>query len=283
MSPAMALFVGLVFSLLGIKHENLHKYTSIILQTSIVLMGFGMSMSDVVSASAGGFFVTLISVSSVMLLGILLGKLFKVEKNTSLLIASGTAICGGSAIAAIAPILNSKSYQTSFALVVVFVLNAVALFLFPYIGHKLELIQEVFGNWAAVAIHDTSSVVGAGAIYGEEALQVATTVKLIRALWIVPLSLIVAFFNKQGDKKSIKPPWFILYFVLAIIFSNIFPGFQLSYEHFSWFGKRFMLVALFLIGSNISFGEIKKAGFRSFALGVSLWTVTAVSSLLLLM
>ena len=282
MSPAIALFIGLVLSLTGIKHENIHNYTSKILQASIVLMGFGMSFSVVISASTTGFLMTLVSVSTVMLLGIFLGKLFKVEKNISLLIASGTAICGGSAIAAVAPILNSKSYQNSFALIVVFVLNAIALFLFPFIGNKLGLSQETFGNWAAIAIHDTSSVVGAGAIYGEEALQVATTVKLIRALWIVPLSLVIAFLNKNADKKSIKFPWFILFFVLAIVFANIFPGFHGSYEHFSWLGKRGMVIALFLIGSNITVSEIKKSGVKSFALGISLWAVIAIGSLFFL-
>lgn len=281
-SPAIALFIGLVFSFIGIRHGSLHKYTSLTLQASIVLMGFGMSLSDVIASSKTGFIETIISVTVVMFLGILLGKLFKVEKNTSLLIASGTAICGGSAIAAVAPIINSKSYQTSFALIVVFVLNAVALFIFPVIGHQLELSQEAFGNWAAIAIHDTSSVVGAGAIYGDKALQVATTVKLIRALWIVPLSLIIAFANKSDDKKSIKFPWFILFFVLAIIFANIFPDMQSSYEHFHWLGRRGMVVALFLIGSNITIAEIKKSGPRSFALGILLWVVIAVGSLFFL-
>lgn len=281
-SPAIALFIGLVLSLIGIKHESLHKYTSLTLQASIVLMGFGMSLSDVISSSKTGFIETIISVTTVMFLGIMLGKLFKVEKNTSLLIASGTAICGGSAIAAVAPIINSKNYQTSFALIVVFVLNAVALFIFPFIGQKLGLSQEEFGNWAAIAIHDTSSVVGAGAIYGDKALQVATTVKLIRALWIIPLSLIIAFTNKSSDKKSIKFPWFILFFVLAIIFANIFPDMQSSYEHFSWLGRRGMVVALFLIGSNISISEIKKSGPRSFALGIILWIIISVGSLFFL-
>lgn len=283
MSPAIALFIGLLFSIVGLKHENIHKYTSKILQTSIVLMGFGMSLSAVISSSKTGFLETIVSVTTVMIFGILLGKLFKVEKNITLLIASGTAICGGSAIAAIAPILNSKNYQNSFALIVVFVLNAVALFLFPFIGHQLGLSQETFGNWSAIAIHDTSSVVGAGAIYGEKALQVATTVKLIRALWIIPLSLIIAFFmNKGSEKKSIKFPWFILFFVLAIVFANIFPDFQESYAHFSWLGKRGMVIALFLIGSNITVSEIKKSGPNSFALGIILWVIIAVGSLFFL-
>lgn len=282
-SPAVALFIGLVFSFIGIRHNSLHKYTSKTLQASIILMGFGMSLNDVIASSKTGFIETIISVTVVMFLGIMLGKLLKVEKNTSLLIASGTAICGGSAIAAVAPIINSKNYQTSFALIVVFVLNAVALFIFPVVGHQLSLSQEAFGNWAAIAIHDTSSVVGAGAIYGEKALQVATTVKLIRALWIVPLSLIIAFASKSGDRKSIKFPWFILFFVLAIIFANLFPSMQSSYEHFSWLGRRGMVVALFLIGSNITIAEIKKSGLRSFILGIALWIIISVGSLFLLM
>ena len=282
MSPAIALLIGLILSLIGIKHENIHKYTSKILQASIVLMGFGMSLNEVITASKSGFFETAISVTTVMFLGILLGKLLKVEKNIAFLIATGTAICGGSAIAAVAPILNSKNYQNSFALIVVFALNAIALFLFPFIGHMFGLSQELFGNWAAIAIHDTSSVVGAGAIYGEKALQIATTVKLIRALWIIPLSLAIAFLNKNKGKKSIKFPWFILLFGIAIVFANIFPGFQASYEHFNWLGKRGMVIALFFIGSNITVSEIKKSGLRSFALGISLWVIIAVGSLFLL-
>lgn len=282
MSPAVALFIGLLFSLTGIKHTDLHQYTSKILQASIILMGFGMSLNAVITASKTGFLITIISVTTVMLLGLLLGKLFKVEKNIAVLIGAGTAICGGSAIAAIAPVIRSKNYQNSFALIVVFVLNAIALFLFPFIGHKLGLSQEAFGNWAAIAIHDTSSVVGAGAIYGEKALQVATTVKLIRSLWIIPLSLFIAFLNKTDEKKSIKFPWFILLFVLAIIFANIFPHFGPTYSHFDWLGKRGMVVALFLIGYNITFSEIKKSGPASFALGISLWVVIAVGSLFFL-
>ena len=281
-SPAIALFIGLVFSLIGIKHDNIHKYTSRILQLSVVLLGFGMNLNEVLAASKSGFAETVISVFCVMTCGILLGKLLNVEKNISILIATGTAICGGSAIAAVAPILGSKNYQNSFALIVVFVLNAVALFLFPLIGHKLGLSQETFGNWAAIAIHDTSSVVGAGASYGEKALQVATTVKLIRALWIIPLSLVIAFLNKSDEKKKITFPWFILLFVAAIVFANLFPDFQTSYNHFGWLGKRGMVIALFLIGSNISINQIKQSGVKSFALGLVLWTIISMGSLFLL-
>ncbi|NLU30884.1 MAG: putative sulfate exporter family transporter [Bacteroidales bacterium] len=281
-SPAVALCIGIVFSFLGIRHDSIHRYTSRVLQVSIVLLGFGMGLEEVITASKSGFVQTLISVSLVMTGGIVLGRLLKVEKNTTLLIATGTAICGGSAIAAVAPIIKSENYQNSFALIVVFVLNAIALLLFPLIGQRLGLSQEVFGNWAAIAIHDTSSVVGAGAIYGEKALQVATTVKLIRALWIIPLSIVLAFFSKNGDKRSIKFPWFILLFVAAILFANIFPAFESSYAHFSWLGRRAMVVALFLIGSNITLHQIKQSGTRCFLLGVTLWVVTAAFSLFLL-
>jgi len=281
-SPAVALCIGIVFSFLGIRHDSIHRYTSRVLQVSIVLLGFGMGLEEVITASKSGFVQTLISVSLVMTGGIVLGRLLRVEKNTTLLIAAVTAICGGSAIAAVAPIIKSENYQNSFALIVVFVLNAIALLLFPFIGQRLGLSQEVFGNWAAIAIHDTSSVVGAGAIYGEKALQVATTVKLIRALWIIPLSIVLAFFSKNGDKRSIKFPWFILLFVAAILFANIFPAFESSYAHFSWLGRRAMVVALFLIGSNITLHQIKQSGTRCFLLGVTLWVVTAAFSLFLL-
>jgi len=252
-SPAIALFIGLVLSFAGLRHENIQKYTS----KTASIHCFNGVWNEYECRNFS----------------------FKVEKNIALLIATGTAICGGSAIAAVAPILKSKNYQTSFALIVVFVLNALALFLFPFIGHQLGLSQETFGNWAAIAIHDTSSVVGAGASYGDKALQIATTVKLIRALWIIPLSIIIAFMNKSGEKKAISFPWFILLFVLALVFANIFPQFQTSYQHFDWLGKRGMVIALFLIGSNISVNEIKKSGAKSFALGITLWAVIALGSL----
>jgi len=278
-SPAVALGAGIFLSLLGVAKSNFHRYTSLILQASIVLLGFGMNLSDVISASKSGFVETLISVTAVMTAGILLGKLFRVEKNITLLVSAGTAICGGSAIAAVAPIIKSENYQNSFALIVVFVLNAIALFLFPLIGHRLGLSQEVFGNWAAIAIHDTSSVVGAGAAYGEKALQVATTVKLIRALWIIPLSLIIALFNKTGDKSRIKIPWFIFIFVAAILFANLFPGLEQGYTFLSFAGKRGMVIALLLIGSNITVSQIRQSGAKSFALGITLWVITAAGSL----
>jgi uncharacterized integral membrane protein (TIGR00698 family) len=277
-SPALALGLGILLSLLGIKHEGIAKYTSFSLQASIVLMGFGMSLAQVISASKTGFVETAISVVFVMVSGLVLAKILKVETKTGTLIAAGTAICGGSAIAAVSPVINAKNYQISFSLVVIFVLNAIALFVFPIIGHHFNLSQETFGNWAAIAIHDTSSVVGAGATYGPKALEVATTVKLIRALWIIPLSLIIAFVQKDKTGGKVKIPWFIGLFVAAIFIAYFFPAGAETYTHFSWLGKRGMVVALFLIGSNISFSEVKKAGFRSFALGILLWLLIGVSS-----
>ncbi|GAB1402915.1 putative sulfate exporter family transporter [Lentimicrobium sp.] len=281
-TPAIALAIGILLSLAGIKHGSISKYTSFSLQASIVLMGFGMNLAQVASASKTGFIDTAISVVFVMGAGFLLARLLRVDSHIGTLISCGTAICGGSAIAAVAPVLNAKNFQISFSLVVIFVLNAIALIIFPIMGHYFNLSQETFGTWAAIAIHDTSSVVGAGATYGARALEVATTVKLIRALWIIPLSLVIAFTQKGKSTGKVKIPWFIGLFVIAIIIAWMFPQGAETYAHFSWLGKRGMVIALFLIGSNISFAEVKKAGVRSFALGISLWILIGVSSFLML-
>ena len=281
-SPAIALATGILLSALNIQNDQISKYRTSILQWSIVLMGFGMNLSQVLSTSKTGFTITVISVVGTITLGIVLGKIFKVEKITSLLISSGTAICGGSAIAAISPVVGAKDNQVSFSLVVVFVLNAIALFIFPVIGHYFNLSQDVFGYWAAIAIHDTSSVVGAGAAYGNQALETATIVKLTRALWIVPLSLVMAWTYRK-NKKKIKLPWFILLFVLAILFSHFVPQLSSAYSLLDTIGKRSMVVAIFLIGSNLSLSEIKKAGTGSFLQGILLWIIVSATSLLVLM
>lgn len=281
-SPSIALVVGIAFSLLNIKHRDVHKFTSKSLQYSIILMGFGMNLTQVIAASKSGFVYTAVSVISVMVIGTLLGKLFKVDEKTTTLISSGTAICGGSAIAAVSPIINAENYQISFSLVVVFVLNGIALFLFPALGHHFHLSQEAFGNWAAISIHDTSSVVGAGAAYGDKALEVATTVKLIRALWIIPLSFVIALIQGRENMKQVKIPWFILYFVIAILIAHFLPQFGSLYSGLHWLGKKGMAVALFFIGSNMSIAHAKEAGFKSFALGITLWVIVGVSSFLAL-
>lgn len=277
-SPVIALFIGIFLSVLGLKYNKITKYTSFSLQASIVLMGFGMNLAQVVSASKTGFVDTAISVILVMGVGFLLTKLLGVDSKTGTLISAGTAICGGSAIAAVSSVLNPMSSQISFSLVVIFILNAIALVIFPIIGHYANLSQETFGTWAAIAIHDTSSVVGAGAVYGPKALEIATTVKLIRALWIIPLSIVIALAQKDKSKGKIKIPWFIGLFIISIVIAYLFPSGQNMFGHLSWLGKKGMVIALFLIGSNISLKEAKNAGFKSFVLGVLLWLFIGVSS-----
>ncbi len=280
----MALFCGILLAFLKIERPfEFKKYSSPLLQYSVVLMGFGMSLQQVIEVSSKGIVLTACSVLLVFLFGMLLGRLLKVDRNTAMLISSGTAICGGSAIAAVSPIIKAKDNQISFALTVVFVLNALALFIFPPIGRALNMGEVDFGYWSAIAIHDTSSVVGAGAAYGPDALQTAVTVKLARTLWIIPLSFLVLFINRKHDsnKGKVKIPWFILYFVVAILIAFLLPQFSELYTNLAFLGRRGMVVALFMIGCGFSFEDLKKAGWRSFVLGVLLWIVIAVSSFLL--
>ena len=279
----MALFCGILLAFLKIERPfEFKKYSSPLLQYSVVLMGFGMNLQQVIEVSSKGIVLTACSVLLVFLFGMLLGRLLKVDRNTAMLISSGTAICGGSAIAAVSPIIKAKDNQISFALTVVFVLNALALFIFPPIGRALNMGEVDFGYWSAIAIHDTSSVVGAGAAYGPDALQTAVTVKLARTLWIIPLSFLVLFINRKHDanKGKIKIPWFILYFVVAILIAFLLPQFSELYTNLAFLGRRGMVVALFMIGCGFSFEDLKKAGWRSFVLGVLLWIVIAVSSFL---
>jgi uncharacterized integral membrane protein (TIGR00698 family) len=277
----IALASGILLTLFKLeKPYEIKKYTSKILQWSIVLMGFGMSLEKVIETSQTGVLLTAASVILTFFFGLGLGYLYKVERNTTMLIASGTAICGGSAIAAVSPIIDAKNNQITFALTVIFVLNAVALFIFPVIGQALNMSQENFGYWSAIAIHDTSSVVGAGAAYGKEALEVATTVKLTRTLWIIPLSFIVLFLNRKENKTNkIKIPWFILYFVMAIVIAYFLPQYQETYNHINWLGKKGMVLALFLIGTSFSIADLKTAGLKSFLLGISLWIIISIGTL----
>lgn len=281
-SPAISLLAGMSFSIFGIKKVSFSKYASFALQASIVLMGFGMNLPKVIATSKAGFVGTAVSVSFVMLSGLLLGKLLKVDSKIALLVSSGTAICGGSAIAAVAPVINAKNYQISFSLVVIFVLNAIALLIFPHIGHYFNLSQETFGYWAAIAIHDTSSVVGAGATYGTKALEVATTVKLVRTLWIIPVAILISLLQKDKTTGKVVIPWFIAFFIAGIVAAYLLPQWQSTFTHFNWLGKKGMVIALFLIGSNISIKEVKNVGLKSFILGISLWILIAVASFIAL-
>ncbi|MBQ5354081.1 MAG: putative sulfate exporter family transporter, partial [Alistipes sp.] len=221
-TPPVALFLGLLFAILcGQPFPKFNKTVSKkLLQYSVVGLGFGMNLHASLASGKEGMAFTVISVVGTMVIGMFIGKkLLKVNSDTAYLISSGTAICGGSAIAAVAPVLNAKESDMSVALATIFILNAIALFLFPVLGEWMGLTQQQFGTWAAIAIHDTSSVVGAGAAYGEEALQVATTIKLTRALWIIPLALITAVIFKKESKK-ITIPWFILWFIVAIVINT---------------------------------------------------------------
>ena len=279
-SPPIALFLGFVFALtLGSPFPAFNKKASkYLLQISVVGLGFGMNLLDSLKAGSDGMFFTLFSVVSVMVIGIIIGKWLKIGKVPSYLIASGTAICGGSAIAAVGPIAKANESEMSVSLATIFVLNAVALFLFPVLGHWLHLTQHQFGLWAAIAIHDTSSVVGAGATFGEEALKVATTVKLTRALWIIPLSVFTSFyFKSKGDKITI--PWFILFFILAMVL-NTYLNIPKTITHDIVSASRQSLtLTLFFIGAGLSRSTIKSVGIKPLVLGVILWFFIAVISL----
>ncbi|RKD20300.1 hypothetical protein BCY91_01395 [Pelobium manganitolerans] len=254
-----------------------HAAVSYLLQFAVVGLGFGMDLSLAIQSGKTGFVYTVASIFSTILLGLFLGKLFKTERKTSFLISSGTAICGGSAIAALAPVVQSKEKQTSIALGIIFVLNAVALFVFPIIGKYFSLSQNQFGLWCAIAIHDTSSVVGAANKYGPEALQVATTVKLMRALWIIPIAVASAFaFNSQS--KKIKIPYFIGLFVLAMIASTYIPTVASIAPFVVAIAKIALTLTLFLIGTGLSRAVLKSVGFKPLLQGLLLWiTVSAIA------
>ena len=279
-SAPLALFLGLVFALtLGTPFPAFNKKASkYLLQISVVGLGFGMNLQEALKAGADGIIFTLFSVVSVMFFGLLIGKWLGLSKVPSYLIASGTAICGGSAIAAVGPIAKANESEMSVSLATVFVLNALALFLFPVLGHWLGLTQHQFGLWAAIAIHDTSSVVGAGAGFGEEALKVATTVKLARALWIIPLSVFTSFyFKSKGDKIAI--PWFILFFIIAMIL-NSYLNLPTSFTHdIVSVSRQSLTLTLFFIGAGLSRSTIKSVGVKPLVLGIVLWFFIAVISL----
>lgn len=258
------------------------KIIPLLLQASVVGLGFGMNAWQAIDAGKQGLVFTVFSIVSTLTIGLLLGKVLKVEKNTSYLISSGTAICGGSAIAAISSIIKSNEKQISTALGTIFILNSVALFLFPFIGHQLNLSQHQFGVWAAIAIHDTSSVVGAAAKYGTEALQIATTIKLERALWIIPLAIISIFIFKSESKK-IKVPYFIFLFVLAMLVNTFVPAIHPASGIIVILSKVGLKVTLFLIGSGLTRELITSVGIKPFVQGVLLWLFISVLSLLVIL
>jgi len=283
-SPPVALLLGLIIAnVVGHPFLQLnHKATSILLQASVVGLGFGMNVNSAVAAGKEGFLFTVASIFSTLLLGTFLGRWLKIDKKTSHLISSGTAICGGSAIAAIAPVIKSDEKQTSVAMGTIFILNSIALFLFPAIGHWLQLTQNEFGLWCAIAIHDTSSVVGAASKYGPAALQVATTVKLARALWIIPVAIVTSFVfkNKSG---SIKIPYFIGLFILAMVLNTYLPQTAVIAPYLVAIAKTGLTFTLFLIGAGLHRNVLKSVGVKPLVQGVLLWIFISLASLYFIM
>ena len=281
-TPPVVLFIGLVFALLcGQAYPTFNKNVSKkLLQYSVIGLGFGMNLQASLASGKEGMLFTIISVVGTLLIGMFIGcKVLKLNRNTSYLISSGTAICGGSAIAAVGPIIKAKDTDMSMALATVFILNAIGLFLFPLLGHWLGLSQQDFGTWAAIAIHDTSSVVGAGAAYGEEALQVATTIKLTRALWIIPLALVTSvIFRSEGKKISI--PWFILFFIVAMLINTyLLADFPQIGKFIAGIARKGLIITMFFIGASLSIDVIKSVGIRPLLQGVLLWIIISAASL----
>ena len=282
LTPPVALFLGLAFALLcGQAHPKFNKKTSkYLLQYSVVGLGFGMNLHAALASGKEGMEFTILSVVGTMLIGWFIGrKVLKVDRDTSYLISSGTAICGGSAIAAVGPVLRAKDSEMSVALGTIFVLNAIALFVFPVIGHWLGMSQHEFGTWAAIAIHDTSSVVGAGAAYGEEALKVATTIKLTRALWIIPLAFVTSFlFKSKGQKVSI--PWFIFFFILAMVVNTyLLAGAPQVGQIINHIARKGLTITLFFIGASLSRDVLKSVGVKPLVQGVLLWMGISLGTL----
>lgn len=280
----LALFAGLVFAFCMKNpcpkfNKKCSKY---LLQVAVVCLGFNMNLQESLKSGSEGMMFTVVSVVGVMALGVLGGYWLHINRKTSYLISSGTAICGGSAIAAVGPVLKANENEMAVSLGVIFILNAIALFIFPPIGHMLDMSQQQFGTWAAIAIHDTSSVVGAGEIYGEEALQIATLVKLTRALWIIPLAFVTMFIFRDKSAK-ISIPWFIFIFVLAMIVNTYVALPEWFVSTMVWIAKRGMVVTLFLIGASLSINSIKQVGVRPLLQAVALWVVISISSLAVVM
>jgi len=275
-----ALVIGFLLASLGLVPQELPigKLTKKLLAYSIVGLGFGIQFQQALAVTGDGIGLIFTTIIGTLCVGWVLAKKMGLDKTTGYLISSGTAICGGSAIAAVAPAIKADDEQIGLALATVFVLNSIALFIFPAIGHALELDQHTFGTWAAIAIHDTSSVVGAASAYGEEALTTATTLKLARALWIIPIAFMSAmlFRNKQ---KKIAIPYFILSYCIAIFISDALPQFEAIYTGIFDVSKRALVVCLFLIGCSISVEKLKESGPKPLIFGVTMWVLISSGSL----
>lgn len=283
-TPAYALLLGLIFAF---TFENPFpkfnkKCSKYLLQAAVVGYGFSMNLQESLKSGAEGMAFTVASVVGVMVLGVALGYWMHIERKTAYLISSGTAICGGSAIAAVGPVVKANSDEMAVSLGVIFILNAIALFIFPPLGHLADMSQTQFGTWAAIAIHDTSSVVGAGDAYGEVALNTATLIKLTRALWIIPLAFVTMFIFRDKTAK-ISIPWFIFLFVLAMVV-NTYAGLPVEFgKTMAFWAKKGMVLTLFLIGASLSLKSVKAVGIKPLLLAVALWIAIGVSSFFVVM
>ena len=290
-SPPIALVGGIAFGF-AVDHPlraESARLSKLLLQASVIALGFGMNIQQVAHAGRSGFAYTAISITTAMVFGLLLGKLLHNGGKASYLITAGTAICGGSAIAAIAPITNANEEEISVSMGTVFLLNSVALLLFPPIGHLLHLTQNQFGLWAALAIHDTSSVVGAAAAYGNQALAIGTTVKLARALWIVPVSLFTAVYMARvvtqrnypttHHRSKVTFPWFIVFFCAAAALATYLPSLHLTFAALNHLGKAGLTATLFLIGTSLSKKTLRQVGVRPLVQGITLWIIVGTASL----
>lgn len=307
-TPAIALFLGLMFAFVfGTPCPKFNKKLSkYLLQISVVGLGFGMNLLDSLKSGADGMIFTVVSVVVVMVAGVMLGRMMNINAKSSYLISSGTAICGGSAIAAVGPVVKANEHEMAVSLGVIFILNAIALFVFPPLGHYFDMSQTQFGTWAAIAIHDTSSVVGAGDAYGPEACEIATLIKCTRALWIIPLAFFTMWYfgrkekanRAPGEKSKVNIPWFIFYFILAMIINtytpavldwlsahmsfihtgHILPEIQDFYAGIVWCAKKALVLVLFAIGASLSLAVVRKVGAKPLVLAIMLWIIIGVLS-----
>lgn len=289
-TPPIALFLGLIFAIaFGTPFPKFNKKLSkYLLQASVVGLGFGMNLQKSLQSGADGMLFTVVSVIGVMVFGILIGKWMKINEKSSYLISAGTAICGGSAIAAVGGVMKANEKSMAVSLGVIFILNAVALFIFPPLGELFHMSQQQFGTWAAIAIHDTSSVVGAGAAYGAEACELATLIKCTRALWIIPLAFFTIWYfrkdNKGEGKAKVSIPWFILLFVVAMVINTYTPesisGVMLPvYDIIVKLAKQALVAVLFAIGASLSLKVIREVGVKPMLQAILLWIIIGVSSL----
>lgn len=280
--PAGALILGLTMTAL-LSNPSLALTAALAQQgikLSIILLGFGLALGPVLSTGALYALPGLLSICAILAVGLILGRLLQLDKTISALVSGGTAICGGSAIAALTPVLGAEAKHTGPAMALVFLLNGAALVLFPWIGHSLHMSQEAFGLWSALAIHDTSSVVGAASSYGEQALALALPIKLTRALWIFPLCLLAPLFLRKSPAKA-PTPWFLFGFLVASLIAYATPSYSSVWDSIAHFGKALLSAALFLTGCSISLPQIHALGWKPLAHATGLWVSASLSLLLL--